>query len=123
MTERASDPALVAPRCDAAITLAFSVLGKRWNGVILDALSQGASSFVTIRKAVAGISDAMLSDRLGELCGIGLVIRDVHPGPPVTVTYTLTTAGERLIPVLAQLGDWASENLVVEHPAKAPARA
>ena len=100
-----------APACDAAVSLAFSILGKRWNGMILDALSGGTLSFVTLRRAVTGISDAVLSDRLSELAEASLVARNVDPGPPVAVTYALTLQGERLIPVLAQLGAWARDNL------------
>lgn len=101
------------PACDAAISLAFTVLGKRWNGMILDALSGGSLSFVALKRTVTGISDAVLSDRLPELADAGLVTRDVDPGPPVTVAYALTPQGERLIPVLEQLGAWARENLVL----------
>lgn len=103
-----------APACDAAITLAFSVLGKRWNGMIIDALGDGPLSFVALRRTVVGISDAVLSDRLSELAVSGLVARDVDPGPPVSVAYTLTAAGESLVPVLQQLGRWASDHLVVQ---------
>jgi DNA-binding HxlR family transcriptional regulator len=101
-----------AHQCDAAVTLAFSILGKRWNGMIIDALGSGELSFVALRRAVTGISDAVLSDRLSELADAGLVIRDVDPGPPVTVAYRLADAGRELVPVLAQLGDWARANLV-----------
>lgn len=101
-----------APECDAAVSLAFSILGKRWNGMILDALSGGTLSFVTLRRTVSGISDAVLSDRLSELAEASLVDRRVDPGPPVAVSYALTPQGERLIPVLEQLGAWARDNLV-----------
>jgi DNA-binding HxlR family transcriptional regulator len=100
------------PACDAAISLAFSVLGKRWNGMIIDALSSGPLSFVALKRTVTGISDAVLSDRLSELADAHLVTRDVDPGPPVAVRYAMTTQGENLIPVLQQLGVWARENLV-----------
>lgn len=98
-------------RCDAAVSHAFSVLGKRWNGMIVDALGQGELSFVGLRRAVAGISDAVLSDRLGELSDAGLVVRKVEAGPPVAVAYALTDAGCRLVPILSQLGEWAESNL------------
>jgi DNA-binding HxlR family transcriptional regulator len=101
------------PACDAAISHAFSILGKRWNGMIMDALSGGPLSFVALRRTVTGISDAVLSDRLSELSEAVLVTRDVDPGPPVAVAYALTPQGERLIPVLQQLGDWARDNLIV----------
>lgn len=97
--------------CDAAVTLAFSVLGKRWNGMIVSALGGGPSTFVALRRAVAGISDTVLSDRLAELAQAGLVDRTVDAGPPVTVSYSLTASGEGLLPILDQLGVWASANL------------
>lgn len=102
-----------AVACDASVVLAFSILGKRWNGLILDALGAGATSFVGIRRAVAGISDAVLSDRLAELTDAGLVVRDVEPGPPVAIEYALTESGRQVTPILDQLGRWASENLKV----------
>lgn len=102
--------------CDAAVTLAFSVLGKRWNGMIVSTLGGGASTFVALRRAVTGISDTVLSDRLAELTQAGLVAREVDPGPPVTVSYALTASGDGLLPILSQLGAWASANLeVTEH--------
>lgn len=97
--------------CDAAVTLAFSVLGKRWNGMIVATLGGGPATFVTLRRAVGGISDTVLSDRLAELGQAGLVVRTVDAGPPVTVSYALSESGEDLLPILSQLGQWASANL------------
>jgi DNA-binding HxlR family transcriptional regulator len=109
MSEQETD----ARMCDSAITLAFSVLGKRWNGMILGVLGSGSASFVSLRKAVSGISDTVLSDRLVELVEAGLVRRDVAAGPPVTVSYELTKAGAELVPTIDELGAWAKRNL---HP-------
>ncbi|WP_349428890.1 helix-turn-helix domain-containing protein [Microbacterium sp. LWS13-1.2] len=97
--------------CDAAVTLAFSVLGKRWNGMIISALGGGPSTFVSLRRGVSGISDTVLSDRLAELAKAALVTRTVTAGPPVTVSYALTESGEGLLPILEQLGSWAAANL------------
>jgi DNA-binding HxlR family transcriptional regulator len=106
-----------APVCDTAITLAFSVLGKRWNGMILSVLGSGVTSFVGLRKAVSGISDTVLAERLLELAEVGLISRAVAEGPPVTVRYELTDAGAELVPTIAQLGHWAKRNLAkpMEH--------
>ncbi len=106
--------------CDAAVTLAFSILGKRWNGMIIDALGGGPLSFAVLRRAVPGISDAVLSDRLSELAESRLLSRSVDPGPPVAVTYELTDGGERLLPVLQQLGSWARENLTLSAGTPSP---
>lgn len=102
--------------CDAAVTLAFSVLGKRWNGMIVSSLGGGPTSFVALRRSVAGISDTVLSDRLAELADAGLVARTVDAGPPVTVTYALTASGRGLLPILDQLGQWAAANLEARSP-------
>jgi DNA-binding HxlR family transcriptional regulator len=97
--------------CDAAVTLAFSVLGKRWNGMIVATLGEGSASFARLRRAVSGISDTVLSERLVELAQAGLVARSVENGPPVAVSYALTAGGRELLPILDQLGRWASANL------------
>ncbi|GAB3598049.1 winged helix-turn-helix transcriptional regulator [Microbacterium tumbae] len=97
--------------CDAAVTLAFSVLGKRWNGMIVSTLGTEPASFAALRRSVGGISDTVLSDRLTELAQAGLVARTVESGPPVSVSYALTDSGRGLLPILDQLGRWASANL------------
>jgi DNA-binding HxlR family transcriptional regulator len=48
-----------------------------------------------------------LSDRLKELEAEGLVVRDVTPSTPVSITYSLTEKGESLMPVVRSLADWA----------------
>jgi DNA-binding HxlR family transcriptional regulator len=100
-----------ARTCDAALTHAFVVLGKRWNGMILGVLGGGESSFSDLRRALEGISDSMLSERLGELAASQLVSRTVEPGPPVSVRYSLTPAGRALVPALDQIRDWARDHL------------
>ncbi|MCC3279933.1 MULTISPECIES: winged helix-turn-helix transcriptional regulator [unclassified Arthrobacter] len=97
--------------CDSAVSLAFTILGKRWNGMIVDALSAGPLSFAALRRSVEGISDAVLSDRLTELAEALLLTRVVEPGPPISVAYTLTPSGEQLVPLLRQLGQWATAHL------------
>ncbi|MBB3677263.1 winged helix-turn-helix transcriptional regulator [Modestobacter versicolor] len=100
--------------CDGALVRAFGFLGKRWNGLIIGVLAGGPASFTGLRRAVGGISDSVLSDRLTELALAGLVQRTVDDGPPVAVSYQLTEAGSALRPVLEQLADWARDSLPVE---------
>lgn len=97
--------------CDGALAQAFKLLGKRWNGVILGTLANGASGFSELKRNVMGISDSVLSERLSELHGAGLIIRSVEPGPPVAVSYDLSEAGRALIPALEALITWASNSL------------
>jgi DNA-binding HxlR family transcriptional regulator len=99
------------PHCDAALSNAFSLLGKRWNGVIIGTLISGPAGFSDIRRALDGISDSVLSERLSGLAAAGIVNRNVDPGPPVGVSYELTAAGHALAPVLDQLMEWARSHL------------
>lgn len=97
--------------CSEALTRAFGFLGKRWNGVLLATLMNGPAGFSDLKRAVTGISDSVLSERLTELAKAGLVQRTVSEGPPVTVEYKLTDSGEGLAPALNALGDWAAKTL------------
>lgn len=97
--------------CDTALAAAFAVLGKRWNGVLLGTLGDGPAGFVELRRAVGGISDSVLSERLAELMRSGLVQREVQVGPPLSTTYRLTEAGNELVPALVALTGWARANL------------
>ena len=98
-------------RADGALMRAFDLLGKRWTGVMLGTLSGGPTGFRALARAVEGISDSVLSERLGELGSAGLVTRTVGEGPPLSVVYALTDAGRALLPALEQISRWAEEHL------------
>lgn len=100
-----------APVCDAALSSAFGLLGKRWNGIILGVLRGGPSGFAELRRGIGSITDSMLSDRLTELCASGLVERTVTDTRPPGVSYELTAAGIALVPILDQLAEWAANHL------------
>jgi len=89
----------------------FKLLGKRWTGLILASMMGGPVHFAEFRRAVPGISERVLSDRLTELTTAGLVLREVDPGPPLRVSYRLTDIGAGLRPAMVELGRWAEECL------------
>ncbi|MFE3292492.1 winged helix-turn-helix transcriptional regulator [Rhodococcus sp. NPDC059234] len=97
--------------CDAGLTQAFKFLGKRWNGVLIGTLTQGPAGFAELKRAVGGISDSVLSERLTELTAAGLAQRTVDEGPPITVVYSATEASKALIPALDAIASWARDNL------------
>lgn len=99
----AQEPTGVCPHFHAAIEL----IGKRWTGAIVFALTDGPLRFGELAKAVPGLSDRLLSRRLRELEREALVARQVEAGSPVRVTYSLTEAGAELRPALVELKDWA----------------
>ncbi|THA25432.1 transcriptional regulator [Streptomyces sp. RKND-216] len=113
--ERAAGPAAgqgdICTAPEAGITRVFAMLGKRWTGLILAALMNGPGHFAELRRAVPGISERMLSDRLSELAGLDLVVREVDAGPPLRVGYRLTEAGLALRPAMVELTRWADVHL------------
>jgi DNA-binding HxlR family transcriptional regulator len=109
-TQTAVSPEECIPAADA-LARAFRFLGKRWNAVVLGHLSAGPAGFRELSRAINGISDSVLSDRLAELAGVGLITRHVDEGPPVAVSYELTARGVALMPALEQIAFWAKENL------------
>jgi DNA-binding HxlR family transcriptional regulator len=104
-------------RADAALVRAFDLLGRRWTAVVLGTLSGGPAGFRALSRAVEGISDSVLSDRLSELCNVGLATRRVDEGPPVSVSYELTDAGRALLPALEQITKWAEQHLLADETA------
>jgi DNA-binding HxlR family transcriptional regulator len=86
---------------------AIELIGKRWTGAIVCALTERPMRYAELGKAVPGLSDRLLSQRLRELEEEGLVERQVEAGTPVRVIYSLTRAGQELDPVLSELKSWA----------------
>ncbi len=83
------------------------MLGKRWMGLLIDLLLQRPSRFSELHAALPAMSKRVLSERLAELQEVGLVERDVDPGPPITSTYRLTERGQGLGPAMDALRIWA----------------
>ncbi len=83
------------------------MIGKRWTGAIISALTERPLRFRELARAVPGLSDRLLSQRLRELEQEGLVTREVEPDSPVRVTYSLTDAGSELRPAIDELQSWA----------------
>jgi DNA-binding HxlR family transcriptional regulator len=85
----------------------LEVLAKRWTLPLLFLLLQRPARFSELERAVPGLTNRVMADRLRELQDAGLVNRQVDPGPPITSLYTLTADGEALRPILEPLRPWA----------------
>ena len=86
---------------------AADLLERRWQLSIIYAALTGALRFNEFAEAIAGISPRMLSERLRDLEGAGLLERTVLPTSPPTVEYRLTTRGRRLAPVIEAMRAYA----------------
>jgi len=94
--------------CCPVLHDAIELIGKRWTGAIIVVLLEGgAMRFSEIAHAIPQLSDRLLSERMKELEGRGLVERRVMPDSPARVEYELTTAGKELAAPLKELKAWS----------------
>jgi len=98
----------------------MDVLARPWNGLVMALLEEaGPLRFSELRERLDAMGDRMLSARLKELEGRGLVVRTVALGPPVKVTYALSELGRGFGDVHRALGRWG-EKLSAASRAKRP---
>lgn len=88
---------------------AMALLARPWNGLIVATLEEGPLRFGELSTRIEGIGDRMLSTRLKELEAGGVLVREVEPGPPVRVLYTLTPAGQGFKSVVDSVSRWGEQ--------------
>ena len=108
-SHRPTHEGIAAPRagCCPLYHEAVELVGRRWTGAILRVLMDGPLRFSEVAQAVPELSDRLLSERMKQLEARGLVDRNVRPGPPVRVEYSLSEMGRELEPALSELQLWA----------------
>lgn len=89
--------------------IAFSLLGKKWTGLILKVLMNGPKRFSDIKLVIPELSDKMLTERFKELELNGIVKRNVYAETPVRIEYELTEKGKNLEKVMDSIQNWASK--------------
>ncbi|HCE13397.1 MULTISPECIES: helix-turn-helix domain-containing protein [unclassified Enterococcus] len=86
---------------------AFSILGKKWNGLIIDVLLEdGKQRFVDLANKIPQVSDRVLVERLKELEREDIVCKESN-------LYCLTPRGVALENSMMSVKRWA-ENWVTE---------
>lgn len=94
-------------QCGVARSL--DVVGERWALLIVRELLLGPKRFNDLLAGLPGASPNVISQRLRELSGAG-VIRQRDLGPPARVrVYELTDWGRELEPVILHLGQWGTQ--------------
>lgn len=92
------------------ISMAMDVIGGRWKGVILYYLMTGEKRFSELKNCMPTVTEMTLSLQLKKLEHDGLIHRVVEGDkPPLKVTYSLTSLGQSLSPILQSLGAWSLE--------------
>jgi len=97
----------------------LKIIGKRWVPEILLQLSkQQPHRFSTLKNAMHGVSDQVLSNALYLLVRNKLVEKIIYQEVPPRVEYSLTPTGVKLVSHLHQLCLWGQTNMQEETPGK-----
>src|ERR1700753_3255900 len=90
---------------------ALEIVGERWSLLIVRDLLAGPRRFTDLIDGLPGIPTNVLSTRLKELEGSGIIQRQVAPAPQRGVVYAMTEAGLRLEGAVLTLARWGNSQL------------
>ena len=89
---------------------ALDLVGERWALLVVRELLLGPKRFTDLRAGLSQASPNVLSQRLRELEGAGIVRRRKLPPPAASRVYELTDWGLELEPVIVRLGRWGARS-------------
>ena len=89
---------------------ALDLVGERWARLVVRELLLGPKRFTDLRAGLPHASPNVLSQRLRELEGAGIVRRRKLPPPAASRVYELTDWGLDLEPVIVRLGRWGARS-------------
>lgn len=85
----------------------IEVLGDRWTPLVIREISVGSTGFNEIHRGIPRISRTLLSQRLRAMENRGLLRREAA-AVGRSIRYSLTEAGEELVPIVWSIGTWAA---------------
>jgi DNA-binding HxlR family transcriptional regulator len=88
----------------------LTLVGDTWSVLVIVNLGDGPLRFSDLKRALAGISQRMLTRALRNLERDGLLARTVLPTNPPGVEYALTPLGRTLLEPVTQLAIWAQRH-------------
>lgn len=88
-------------RC--ALTDCMAIIGGAWAPNVIWHLRAGPRRFSELRTDIPPVSAKVLSQRLRELEGRGVITRTIQPTSPPSVEYALTALGQELVPALSAI--------------------
>lgn len=98
-----------------AIAHALELVGERWALLVVRELILGPKRFTDLRAGLPGISADILTQRLRELGGAGIVQRRKLSPPAGSWIYELTGWGAELEPIVTDLARWSSRSPALPH--------
>ena len=99
-----------------AVARALDVVGERWTLLLVRELLTGPKRFKDLLDGLSGIGTTLLTARLKDLEGNGILRRTTLPPPAGSKVYELTDLGRSLEPVVMALSRWGLELLDAPRP-------
>ena len=96
----------------------LDALSDKWVTLILTALADAPRRYSELARAIAGVSQKMLTQTLRLLERDGLVTRTITASVPVRVDYQLTLLGRTMLPVVRAIKDWSETHISEVHAAR-----
>jgi len=95
---------------DCTIYNTLDIVGKKWSLLILLELYRGEvkeKRFNELKRGLKGITPKILSIRLSELEGQGLISKNIdNTNVPIKCEYSLTESGEDFINIIQEIKQW-----------------
>jgi DNA-binding HxlR family transcriptional regulator len=93
-----------------AVAHALDLVGERWALLVVRELLLGPKRFTDLLAGLPGASTDVLTQRLRELTGAGVVRRRRLAPPAASWVYELTRWGSELEPIVVSLARWSSRS-------------
>ena len=91
---------------ESPVATTISLIGSKWNLLILTNLLHRPWRFNELKKDLNGISQKVLTESLRSMEADGLIKRTVYPQMPMRVEYSLSELGESMRPIIASMEVW-----------------
>jgi DNA-binding HxlR family transcriptional regulator len=87
---------------------ALTRIGDRWSLLVVSALFAGPLRFNQLQEMLGGIATNVLSQRLRNLEGLGVVVATPYSSRPPRYAYDLTASGHELAGAVRLLTEWGA---------------
>ncbi len=89
----------------------LKIFGDMWTLSIVRVLSEATKRFNELQRGLDGISPTTLADRLKRLETYGLIVQEKQTIDQLSVIYTLTEKGKKMLPVLEAIESFSKKFL------------
>lgn len=100
-------------KCSLAV---LKLLGDYWNLVIIESLAAGEKRFSQLERELPRVNPTTLSNRLKKLEDQKIIHRQEETVDKLSVVYTLTDIGQRILPILEQIKIFGDQFLQTQTP-------